>query len=215
VPMPAVVPERMEGASARELPVRGKRCPAGERVGVSQVRSGQARASCCRICNVIEPMGALAMDRGLECRSAGMTDMGGQIRIQVRSQVRTATDPAAGNTRAAHMDGAAAHAHRAAAEMSAATPATEVSTAAAATEVTTAAAAAKMSTATAAAAETAASSGVSNSRQTKGNAYCGRACCDFPHDTTSSSGQIRKLTPRSTGPFPRTRNWRCCNAHVA
>ena len=67
----------------------------------------------------------------------GMTGMGGQIRIQVRIQVRAATDPAAVNMRAAHMHGAAAHAHTATAhthataaatKMNAATPATEAST---------------------------------------------------------------------------------------
>jgi hypothetical protein len=106
----------------------------------------------------------------------------------------------------AEMDGAATHTHSA-------TATAEVSATAATTEVTAPTTAADMSTASAAA-ETAAASGIGDSRQTKGKAYCSRACCYFPHDTTSSSGPMRKLTPRSTGPFPRTRNWRCCNAHV-
>jgi hypothetical protein len=93
--------------------------------------------------------------------------------------------------RTAHAHSAATTAHThgaAAAEMNAPAPATEVSSATSTTEVTAAStAAAEMST-TSPTAATAAASGISNSRQTKGKAYCGRACCDFPHDTTSSSG---------------------------
>jgi hypothetical protein len=77
---------------------------------------------------------------------------------------------------------------------------------AAATEMTAASSAAKMSTttpaATAATAETAAS-GVSSRRQTQRKAYCGRARRDFPHDMTSSSGQMRKSTPDRPVPFRR------------
>jgi hypothetical protein len=116
----------------------------------------------------------------------------------MRAQARAAADPAAGNMRTAHMNGAAAHTHSAAAtKMSAATPATEVSTATSTTEVTTAA--------TAAAAEMSApapASRVSNSRQTKGKAYCGRACCDFPHDTTSSSGPNAQCQRQITRSVP-------------
>jgi hypothetical protein len=94
------------------------------------------------------------------------------------------------------MNGAAAHTHSAAAtKMSAATPATEVSTTTSTTEVTTAATAAEMSA-------PAAASRVSNSRQTKGKAYCGRACCDFPHDTTSSSGPNAQCQRQITRSVP-------------
>jgi hypothetical protein len=100
-----------------------------------------------------------------------------------------------GEMRAAHthrataeMDGAATHTHTAAAaaEMGA-TATAEVSATAAATKVT---------APTAAAAETTAASGISDSRQTKGKAYCGRACCYFPHDTTSSSGPNAQTNPQ-------------------
>jgi hypothetical protein len=103
---------------------------------------------------------------------------------------------------AAHTHAAAAHTHAAAAaKMSAATPATEVSTATSTTEVTAAStAAAEMPTTASASA-----SGISNSRQTKGKAYCGRACCDFPHDTTSLSGPNAEANARSPGPFRRSR----------
>jgi hypothetical protein len=104
---------------------------------------------------------AIAVGRGVECRSAGMANM--------RSEVRTATtDPAAGEMRC-----------RMSRKMSAATA--EARTPAATTKMGTTAATAMSATATAA-------PGISNSRQTKGKAYCGRACCDFPHDMTSSSG---------------------------
>ncbi|MGA8497642.1 MAG: hypothetical protein WB764_19300 [Xanthobacteraceae bacterium] len=136
-----------------------------------------------------------------------MTDMGGQIRIQVRIQVRATADPAAVNMRAAHTHGApTAHTHAAA-------TATEVSTAASTTEVTAAATAtAEMSTTTAAAPETAAASGISNGRQTKGKAYCGRACCDFPHDTTSSSGpnaESKRRVARSVPAEPKLAMLQC------
>jgi hypothetical protein len=85
----------------------------------------------------------------------------------------------------AEMRSAATHAHGATAKMGA-TATTEVSAATTAAKVTAAASAANM--ATTAAPETTAASGISNCRQTKGKAYCGHACCDFPHDTTSSSG---------------------------
>jgi hypothetical protein len=146
------------------------------------------------------------MGRGMECRSAGMADMGGHM----RAQARAAADPAAGNMRTAHMNGPAAHVHgAAAAKMNAATPATEVSTATSTTEVTTAATAAEMS-----APAPAATSCVSRSRQTKGKAYCGRACCDFPHDTTSSSGPNAQCQRQITRSVPAERSSRCCNAHV-
>jgi hypothetical protein len=89
---------------------------------------------------------------------------------------------------AAEMGSAATHTHGTAANMNSASTPTEVGTATATTEVTAAAAAttADMST-TAPTRETAAASRVSNSRQAKGKAYCGRARCDFPHDTTSST----------------------------
>jgi hypothetical protein len=112
---------------------------------------------------------AIAVGRGVECRSAGMANM--------RSEVRTATtDPAAGEMRC-----------RMSRKMSAATA--EARTPAATTKMGTTAATAMSATATAAMSATAtAAPGISNSRQTKGKAYCGRACCDFPHDMTSSSG---------------------------
>jgi hypothetical protein len=90
----------------------------------------------------------------------------------------------------AEMGTAATHTHGAAAKVSSATPTAEVRATAATAEVsTTAAASANVTTATAAAA-----SGVNVRRQTQGKAYCGRACRDFPHDMTSSSG------PNSSGP---------------
>jgi hypothetical protein len=172
VPMPAVIPERMEGAGARELPVSGKRSAAGKRrVGVSQVHSGEAGATSRRVSNVIECVRALAVDRGLECRSARMTDVRGRrTRTQAPGVDPAAVDPAAakmwrrvggemGATHAhgatAEMRSAAAHVHAAAAKMGAT---------AATTEVSAATAAANMS-ATTAAAETA--SRVSSSRQAK------------------------------------------------
>ena len=145
------------------------------------------------------------MGRGVECRSAGMANM--------RREVRTATtDPAAGDMRcpmSRKMSAAAAEARTAATHMNAATAkmgsttattkmdaaaattttkmgATPTATAATEMSATAAATATAMSDTTAAAATTA--SGISNSRQTKGKAYCGRACCDFPHNMTSSSG---------------------------
>jgi hypothetical protein len=161
---------------------------------------------------MIETMGALPMNRGLECRSARMTDMRGRHpRIEVPG-----VDPAAvkmrrrvgGETGATHTHGAtaemgsaAAHTHGAtanvdatAAKMSSAAATAEVSATAAATpEVSAAtASAAKMSTTTAPA--TTAASRVSSSRQTKGKAYCGRARRNFPHDTPRR-GHMRKPTP--------------------
>jgi hypothetical protein len=106
-----------------------------------------------------------------------------------------------GKMRAAHTHGAAAKMGTAATEMHGATTTTEVSTATAAPEVTAAATAADMSTAAAATTETAAS-GVSCCRQTKGKAYCGRACRDFPHDTTSSSGPDAQANARSPKTVP-------------
>jgi hypothetical protein len=96
-----------------------------------------------------------------------------------------------------------------------ATATTEVSTATPTAEVraTAAATTAKMSTTTTTAAETAASR-VSRSRQTKGKAYCSRACCDFPHDTTSSSGLNAGNQRRIARSVPAARSSRCCNAHV-
>jgi hypothetical protein len=78
----------------------------------------------------------------------------------------------------AEMGTAATHTHGAAAKVSSATPTAEMGT-------TAATSAAKMSTTTAAAP---AASRVSSRRQTKGYDYYGRACRDFPHDMTSSSG---------------------------
>jgi hypothetical protein len=110
----------------------------------------------------------------------------------------------------------AAHTHRATAEMgsaaththSAATAAAKMSAAATAevsaattAEVSATAAATAADMATASTAETTAASGISNSRQTKGKAYCGRACCDFPHDTASSSGPMREANAGLPGPF--------------
>jgi hypothetical protein len=116
------------------------------------------------------------------------------MRGHMRIQARAATDPAAINMRAAHMHRAAAHTHsaaatevRAAAKMSsAATATTEVSTATPTAEVT--AATATATAADMAATAATAASRVSRSRQTKGKAYCGRACRDFPHGMPSSSG---------------------------
>jgi hypothetical protein len=82
------------------------------------------------------------------------------------------------------MNGAAAHTHGAAATevRATATPTAEVTATATATaEVTAPAATAEV---TAPAAATAASR-LSRGRQTKGKAYCGRACRDFPHGMTS------------------------------
>jgi hypothetical protein len=148
---------------------------------------------------------AIAVGRGVECRSAGIATM--------RSEVPTATtDPAAGDMRcsmsrkmsaaAAEARTAAAHMNAAATKMGAAAATTTKmgATAATANEMSaTAATANEMSATTATAtatatatmsdtAATATAPGISNSRQTKGKAYCGRACCDFPHDMTSSSG---------------------------
>jgi hypothetical protein len=86
---------------------------------------------------------------------------------------------------AAHMD--AAHVRGAATHMDPAATA-EVSTAPAATAEVSTATTASAGMCTAAAATTAASRRISSHRQTKGKAYCDRACRDFPHDTTSSSG---------------------------
>src|SRR5579862_942951 len=150
-----------------------------------------------------------------------MADVRGRrMRTQAPGIDPAAIDPAAakmwrrvaGEMRAAHTHGATAemgsaatHTHSAAtaaaaaaAKMGAAATA-EVSAPATTAEVT--AAAADMATASAAAAETAAASGISNRRQTKEKAYCGRARCDFPHDTTSSSGPMREANAGSPGPF--------------
>jgi hypothetical protein len=83
----------------------------------------------------------------------------------------------------AEMGTAATHTHGAAAKVSSATATAEVRAATATAEVSTTAATTDVTTATATAA-----SGVSIRRQTQGKAYCGRACRDFPHDMTSSSG---------------------------
>jgi hypothetical protein len=192
---------------------------------VSQVRAGKAGASSCRVCNVIETMGALAVDRGVEGRPAGMTDMRGR---HMRTQTPgvdpagvgpAGADPATAEMRrrmggempvaahthgaAAEMDTAAAHTHGTAAKVSSATATAEMgaTAATAAAEVSATAAAAKMSTTTTTTAETAASR-VSSRRQTKGYGYCGRACRDFPHDTPRQ-GQMRQTNARSPGPFRR------------
>jgi hypothetical protein len=117
------------------------------------------------------------------------------------------------------MNGAAAHTHSAAATEVRATAAAKMSSAATTTEVTTATPTAEATAPAAAAtmattAATAATSRVSNSRQTKGKAYCGRACCDFPHDTTSSSGPNAQCQRQITRSVPAERSSRCCNAHV-
>jgi hypothetical protein len=107
---------------------------------------------------------------------------------------------------AAEMGRAATHTHCAAtsaAKMSAAAPTAEVRTTTPAAEVSAAAPAAPttdVTTATAAAAKTA--SRVSIRCQTQGKAYCGRACCDFPHDVTSSSGPNARVNARSPGTVP-------------
>lgn len=108
------------------------------------------------------------------------------------------------------MSSATTHSHGAAAKMSSAPTATEVSTATTTTEVAAASTAADMS---ATAPETAATSRVSNSRQAKGQPYCGRARRDFPHGTTSLSGQMRQANARTPGPFRRSSSG-CCNAHA-
>jgi hypothetical protein len=112
----------------------------------------------------------------------------------------------------AHAHSAAAHMHCAAAKMSSATPTAEMrATAAATPEVSATAAATPEVSATATAnmsptttaAETAAASCVSSRHQTKGNGYCGRACRDFPHDMTSSSGPNAQVNAKPSGPFRR------------
>src|SRR4029077_19292846 len=162
-------------------------------------------------------MCALAVDRGMECRSARMTDLRGRMRIEAPG-----AEPAAGHMRrtvthrasaahvyGTHVRGAAAHMH------SATTP--EVGTAAATAEVSaTATAAAEMCPPTAAAAA-AAETGVrrfSRGRQTKGKGYCGRARREFPHDMTSSSGQMRKINARSPGPVPADRTMMLQCTHI-
>jgi hypothetical protein len=92
--------------------------------------------------------------------------------------------------------------HCAAAKMSSATPTAEMRAAAAATPEVSATATANMSPTTTAA-ETAAASCVSSRHQTKGNGYCGRACRDFPHDMTSSSGPNAQVNAKPPGPFRR------------
>jgi hypothetical protein len=87
----------------------------------------------------------------------------------------------------AEMGTTATHTHGAAAKVSSATAEVRATTAATAEVSTTATASADVTTAAAAATKTAAS-GVSIRRQTQGKAYCGRACRDFPHGMTSSSG---------------------------
>jgi hypothetical protein len=111
-----------------------------------------------------------------------------------------------GKMRAAHTHGAATHMDAAttATEMHGAAATAEVSAAATAAEVTAATSAANMSTA--AATTKTAASGVSSCRQTKGKAYCGRACRDFPHDMTSSSGPDAQANARSPGTVPA--DWR-------
>jgi hypothetical protein len=158
---------------------------------------------------MIESVRALPVDRGLECRSARMTNMRGR---RTRTQA-PGIDPSAAKMwsrvgsemPAAHTHSAAATAHThgaTAAKMSSATtPATEV-TATATTKVTAASTAADMS-ATAPTPETAAASRVSGSCQAKGQPYCGRARRDFPHGMTSLSGPNAETNARSPGPFRR------------
>jgi hypothetical protein len=209
---------------------------------MGEMRSGQARANGCRVADVIErtmieramiepAMGALAVDRGMECRSARVTDLRGRMRIEAPG-----VEPAAGQmrrtvshrTRAAHVNGAhvrgAAHTDTAAAEVcgaaakvhpAAATP--EMGTAAATAEVSaTATAPAEMCTPTAtpAPAQTAGVRRFGRGRQTKGKGYCGRARRDFPHDMTSSSGQMRKINARSPGPVPAGRTTMLQCTHI-
>jgi len=189
-------------------------------------------------------LGALAVDRGMECRSARVADLRGRMRIEAPG-----VEPAAGHmrrtashkTRAAHVNGAhvrgTTHADPAAAEvcgaaanMHSAAATSEMGTAAApevgaaevsaaATEMCTAAAAAataaemRSPTATAATAETGMRR-FSRGRQTKGKGYCGRARREFPHDMTSSSGQMRKINARSPGPVPVDRTMMLQCTHI-
>ena len=150
---------------------------------------------------MIEPVGALAMDRGLECRSARVTDMRGRrtrtdapgvdpAGVNMRRRVGGETGATHTHGATAEMGSAATHTHGATTKMGA--PATAEVSATTAAEVSTTAATPEVSAATASAANmtttTAAASCVSSRRQTQGKAYCGRACRDFPHDMTSSSG---------------------------
>jgi hypothetical protein len=176
--------------------------------------------------STIETVGALAVDRGLKCGSARVTDVRGRrTRTQAPGVDPAGIDPAAvkmrrrvgGEMPATHTRGATAemgsattHTHGATTKMGAAATAkvraatATKTTAAAAAEVTPAAtSAANMSTTTAAPnpAETAASC-VSSRRQTKRYGYCGQACRDFPHDTPRQ-GQMRQANARSPGPFRR------------
>jgi len=111
------------------------------------------------------------------------------------------------------MGTAAPHTHGAAAKVSSTSPAAEMGATAATAEVSAAAstAAAKMSTTATA---TIAASRVSGSRQAKGQAYCGHACRDFPHDTPRQ-GQMRQANARSPGPFRSGVMLQCTHVHFA
>src|ERR1700722_1317067 len=136
-----------------------------------------------------------------------MTDMRGRrTRIQAPGVDPAGIDPAAvkvwrpvgGEMPATHTHGATAemgaaathtHSAAAAAKVSSATPTAEMgATTPATAEVSTTTAAPSADVTTATATATAAAPGVSSRRQTKGYGYCGRACRDFPHGMTSSSG---------------------------
>src|SRR5580692_7474779 len=141
-----------------------------------------------------------------------MTDMRGRrTRIQAPGVDPAGIDPPAANMRR-RVGGEmpATHTHGAATEMG--TAATHTHGAAAA-KVSSATAAAEMAAATAAA--KAAASRVSSRRQTKRYGYCGRACRDFPHGMTSSSGPNVSVNARSPDTVPADSKSVCCNAHVS
>jgi hypothetical protein len=168
---------------------------------------------------MIESVRALPVDRGLECRSARMTDMRGR---RTRTQA-PGIDPAAAKmwsrvgsempTAHMHRAAATAHTHSAAAAKMSATATTKVSTPAAPTTKVTATTTANMATTAPTPATETAASRVSGSCQAKGQPYCGRARRDFPHGTTSLSGRYAETNARSPGPFRRSRSG-CCNAHA-
>jgi len=162
----------------------------------------------------------------MRIEAPGVEPAAGHMRRTVSRKTRAAHvygahmrgDAAHANPAAAEVCGAAANMHSAAAtpemgtaaatEVGAATTPAEVSAAAtAATEMCTAAAAT-------AAAETAGVRRFSRGRQTKGKGYCRRARREFPHDMTSSSGQMRKINARSPGPVPVDRTMMLQCTHI-
>jgi hypothetical protein len=166
-----------------------------------------------------------------------MTDMRGRrTRIQAPGVDPAGIDPAAvkmrrrvgGEMPATHMHGATAemgtaatHTHgaaAAAAKVSSATATAEMGATTAATaevSTTTAASSADVTTATAPAPTETSASRVSSRRQTKRYGYCGRACRDFPHGMTSSSGPNVSVNARSPDTVPADSKSVCCNAHVS